>query len=58
MTEDYNNQKTEDLKNQFIAETSRFMKGIDKGLSFDALKEIRIKLREIEAELRRREPNR
>jgi len=57
MPEDFNNLTTEELKNLLIAETSRFMQGVEKGLSFDDLKEIRIKLREIEAEIKRQESN-
>lgn len=47
-------QTTDELNLLFRTETNRFMKGIDKGLPFDELKEIRILLRAIEIELKKR----
>ena len=58
MNDYYGNLQIEDLKTLLIAQGSRFTKGIDSGLSFDALKELRVKFREIEAEIKRREPDR
>lgn len=45
---------TEELKNLFVTETRKFTHGIDSGLLFDSLKEIRGKLRKIEIELHKR----
>ena len=54
MSENLKHLNTEELKDLFIKETRRFMQGIDQGLSFDKLKEIRVTLRQIEAELHER----
>lgn len=54
MPENLTNLTTEEIKRAFIEETRRFMEGITSGLSFDALKEIRVKLRQMEVELNRR----
>ena len=45
---------TDELKNLFIGETSHFMKAVNEGASFDQLKEIRLKIREIETEIKKR----
>lgn len=52
MPEDLSSLTIEELNNLFIEDIRRFMKGIDTGLPFDALKEIRVKLHQIEAEIK------
>jgi hypothetical protein len=52
--ESLKNLTTEELKTLFTSETRRLAQRIDNGLPFDKLKEIRIKLREIETELHER----
>jgi hypothetical protein len=44
-----------ELSALFKSETGRFVKGIDEGMSFDDLKKIRVFLRAIESEQKKRE---
>lgn len=45
---------SEELQNLLITETSHFTEGIDEGSTFDQLKEIRLFIRAIEAEIKKR----
>jgi hypothetical protein len=45
---------SEELHDLFLMESHHFSEGIDNGLTFDELKEIRVKLRQITEELKSR----
>lgn len=54
MINDVERLSTEDLKVLLNKQVSRFRKAIDGGATFDELKDIRLGLREIETELKKR----
>lgn len=54
MSRELSNLSNDELKNLYMEESMQFREGMDKGLPFDTLKEIRISLKEIQAEMDRR----